>query len=101
MVPLAKRILETPVSATVHMADMAAKLRREGVDVLDFSAGRAAEHSPDYVNLAAAEAVTAGDTYRLIDMGGTTINCMGDLVGTVIVFRSEAMRRNHKNVGIE
>lgn len=34
-------------------------------------------------------AVIMGGIYRLIDMGGTTINCMGDLVGTVIVTHSE------------
>ncbi len=69
MLTLAKRILETPASATVLMADMAAKLRREGIDVIDFSAGRAAEHSPDYVNIAAAEAVVAGDTHQTMAQG--------------------------------
>jgi Na+/H+-dicarboxylate symporter len=34
-------------------------------------------------------AVIVGGIYRLIDMGGTTINCMGDMVGTVIVAHSE------------
>jgi Na+/H+-dicarboxylate symporter len=34
-------------------------------------------------------AVIVAGIYRLIDMGGTTINCMGDLVGTVIVTHSE------------
>ena len=32
MRPLAKRVLETPPSATVLIADMAAKMRREGID---------------------------------------------------------------------
>ena len=69
MPTLAKRILETPASAPIMMADMAAKLRREGIDVFDFSAGRAAEHSPHYVNLAAAEAVVAGDTHQTMAQG--------------------------------
>lgn len=69
MPKLAKRLLETPVSATVQMADMASKLRSEGIDVFDFSAGRAAEHSPDYVNLAAAEAVATGDTHQTMAQG--------------------------------
>ena len=37
-------------------------------------------------------AIIVGGIYRLIDMGGTTINCMGDMVGTVIVSRSERAR---------
>ncbi len=34
-------------------------------------------------------AAIVGGIYRLIDMGSTTINCMGDMVGTVLVSRSE------------
>jgi len=34
-------------------------------------------------------AVIVGGIYRLIDMGGTTINCMGDMVGTIIVTHLE------------
>ena len=34
-------------------------------------------------------AAIVGGIYRLIDMGSTTINCMGDMVGTVIVAKSE------------
>ncbi len=34
-------------------------------------------------------AVIVGGIYRLIDMGSTTINCMGDMVGTAIVAHSE------------
>lgn len=34
-------------------------------------------------------AVIVGGIYRLIDMGSTTINVMGDVVGTAIVARSE------------
>jgi Na+/H+-dicarboxylate symporter len=37
-------------------------------------------------------AIVAG-IYRLIDMGNTTINCMGDMVGTTIVAHSESRRQ--------
>lgn len=69
MRPLAKRVLETPPSATVLIADMAAKMRREGIDIIDFSAGRAAEHSPDYVNQEAARALLEGDTHQTMAQG--------------------------------
>jgi Na+/H+-dicarboxylate symporter len=34
-------------------------------------------------------AAIVGGIYQLIDMGSTTINCMGDMVGTTIVAHSE------------
>jgi len=34
-------------------------------------------------------AAIVGGIYRLIDVGNTTVNCMGDMVGTVLVARSE------------
>jgi Na+/H+-dicarboxylate symporter len=37
-------------------------------------------------------AVIVGGIYRLIDMGITTSNIMGDMVGTVIVSYSEEKR---------
>jgi len=40
-------------------------------------------------NLPLEIAVIVGGIYRLIDMGGTTINCMGDMVGTIIVSHFE------------
>jgi Na+/H+-dicarboxylate symporter len=40
-------------------------------------------------NLPLEIAAIVGGIYRLIDMGSTTINCMGDMVGTVIVAHSE------------
>ncbi len=45
-------------------------------------------------NLPPEIAVIVGGIYRLIDMGITTTNCMGDLVGTVIIARSEERTRN-------
>jgi Na+/H+-dicarboxylate symporter len=40
-------------------------------------------------NLPLEIAAIVGGIYRLIDMGSTTINCMGDMVGTSIVAESE------------
>ncbi len=62
--PLAHRIYETPPSATVRIADLASELRRSGTRILDFSAGRAAEPSPDYINQAASAAMLSGDTHQ-------------------------------------
>ena len=41
-------------------------------------------------NLPIEIAAIVGGIYRLIDMGNTTVNCMGDMVGTVIVANSES-----------
>ncbi len=43
-------------------------------------------------NLPVEIAAIVGGIYRLIDMGSTTINCMGDMVGTVIVADYENRR---------
>jgi Na+/H+-dicarboxylate symporter len=43
-------------------------------------------------NLPLEIAAIVGGIYRLIDMGSTTINCMGDMVGTTIVAQSEQRR---------
>jgi len=43
-------------------------------------------------NLPLETAAIVGGIYRLIDMGSTTINVMGDMVGTAIVARSEGRR---------
>lgn len=69
MHPLATRVLETPSSATVLIADMVAEMRRQGIDIIDFSAGRAAEHSPDYINQEAARALLEGDTHQTMAKG--------------------------------
>jgi len=66
---IAQRILDAPASATVMIADMAARMKREGIDVLDFSAGRAAEHSPQYINEAASKSLLAGDTHQTMAQG--------------------------------
>jgi len=66
---LSKRVLENPPSATVLIADIAAGMRRQGIDIIDFSAGRAAEHSPYYVNQEAAQALLSGDTHQTMAQG--------------------------------
>jgi Na+/H+-dicarboxylate symporter len=43
-------------------------------------------------NLPLEIAVIVGGIYRLLDMGNTTLNCMGDMVGTTIVTDLEERR---------
>ena len=43
-------------------------------------------------SLSGASAAIVAGIYRLIDMGSTTINVMGDMVGTAIVSHSERHR---------
>jgi Na+/H+-dicarboxylate symporter len=45
-------------------------------------------------NLPLEVAAIVGGIYRLVDMGNTTINVMGDMVGTSIVAHSENRRRS-------
>ena len=53
-----------PESATVAIADLASGLRRDGVAVVDFSAGRAAEATAQPICEAAQEALSGGDTHQ-------------------------------------
>lgn len=50
-------------SATVRMADLASKLKYEGVDVLDFSAGDPDFDSPEHVTQEAIESLQRGETH--------------------------------------
>jgi Na+/H+-dicarboxylate symporter len=43
-------------------------------------------------NLPIEVAAIVGGIYRLVDMGNTTINVMGDLVGTALIAHSESKR---------
>jgi len=61
---LSRRIQESPDSATVRIADRASELRRAGAPVLDFSAGRAAEHTPQYICDAASQAMERNATHQ-------------------------------------
>jgi aspartate/methionine/tyrosine aminotransferase len=55
----------------VAIADAVATMRRGGAAVIDMSAGRAAEHTPDYVCRAAADALLAGNTHQTMSRGAT------------------------------
>ena len=46
-------------------------------------------------------AAIVGGIYRLLDMGNTTINCMGDMVGTVIVAHSERFTTHHSTLNTQ
>jgi Na+/H+-dicarboxylate symporter len=46
-------------------------------------------------NLPIEIAAIVGGIYRLIDMGSTTVNCMGDLVGTTIIAHTEKKHTVH------
>jgi len=61
---LSERVARTPSSATVRIADLASEMRRKGIQILDFSAGRAVEGSPQYINEAASQSLLTGDTHQ-------------------------------------
>ena len=61
---IARRVADAPTSATVLIADIATDMRRRGIDVIDFSAGRAAEHTPQYIRQEAIRALESGDTHQ-------------------------------------
>ena len=61
---LSTRIRDAVPSATVRIADVASEMRRRGVSIVDFSAGRAAEHTPPYVVDTAVSALRSGDTHQ-------------------------------------
>lgn len=64
-----KRIVETPPSATVLLADRVFDMQRQGIEIIDFSAGRAVEHTPSYICHAAANALMKGDTHQTMAQG--------------------------------
>lgn len=66
---ISRRVLEVPQSATVRLADHATTLRRRGFDVVDLSAGRAAESTPAYLSRVAADALLSGDTHQTMARG--------------------------------
>ena len=51
-------------------------------------------------NLPLEVAAIVGGIYRLVDMGNTTINVMGDMVGTAIVSHSERARLAPEGPGL-
>ncbi len=65
----AARSRAIPPSATVAIADAVSGMRQRGIDYIDFSAGRAAEPTPDYIVRAAVDAMTAGETHQTMARG--------------------------------
>ena len=66
---LASRISATTASAPVRLADLASQRRAAGQTVYDFSAGRADEATPAYINAAAIEAMNQGHTHQTMAQG--------------------------------
>jgi len=64
MPAIAKHVADLPDSATVRIADLAAAMRARGEEVLDLSAGRAAEHTPAAYVETAVSSMRAGDTHQ-------------------------------------
>jgi aspartate aminotransferase len=69
MPEVSTRIASAPESATVRIADLAARLRRDGVDVVDLSAGRAAEGTPGAFVDTAVQAMRSGQTHQTMARG--------------------------------
>ena len=69
MTLLAERLSQIPESATVSIADKVASLRRQGISVIDMSAGRAVEHTPEYICEAAVAALRSGQTHQTMSAG--------------------------------
>ena len=61
---ISRRIMRMPASSTVRIADIASQMRRDGEDVIDLSAGRAAEHTASTICDAAVDAMRAGHTHQ-------------------------------------
>ena len=68
---LSEKALESELSSTVGIADEMARLREANEKVYDFSAGRSAEHTPNYVMQAAIAAMLAGATHQTMARGTT------------------------------
>ena len=66
---IASRINATAASAPVRLADLASQRRAAGQTVYDFSAGRADEATPAYINAAAIEAMNHGHTHQTMAQG--------------------------------
>lgn len=60
----AHRIGGIPESSTVRIADIASMLKRRGENVVDFSAGRAAESTHAFIYEAAVQAMESGHTHQ-------------------------------------
>ena len=70
---LASRVTNLAESATLAVAAKAARMRAEGVDVINFSVGEPDFDTPDYVKEAGLEAIRAGDTKYAKPASGTPV----------------------------
>ncbi len=68
---LSERVYQSKLSSTVGIADEVARLREKGHQVVDFSAGRAAEDTPSYIVEAAIQAMNTGHTHQTMAKGTT------------------------------
>src|SRR6267142_923704 len=59
---LARRALAVGESVTLAVAERAAKLRAQGVDILSFAAGEPDFDTPDFIKKAAIEGLAKGHT---------------------------------------
>ena len=66
---LGNKVDQITRSATVGIADKVTRLRQQGNEIIDFSAGRAFEPTPGYVRQAAADALMAGVTHQTMARG--------------------------------
>jgi aspartate/methionine/tyrosine aminotransferase len=64
-----RRALRIPSSPTVGIADAVSERKRAGLEIVDFSAGRASEPTPAYIVEAAIEAMRRGDTHQTMARG--------------------------------
>jgi len=60
---IASRVQRIPESATMKIADMAAKLRSEGRDIIGFSLGEPDFETPENIRKAAKTALDRGETH--------------------------------------
>ena len=66
---LSLRIMDTPESSTVQLADTATAMKAAGHTVIDFSAGRAAEATDGEICAMATQAMKEGDTHQTMARG--------------------------------
>ena len=71
MKPLLLSVRHPPIdsSPTIRIADLVSEKKASGLDVVDFSAGRATEHTPAYIVEAATSALNSGDTHQTMARG--------------------------------
>jgi aspartate/methionine/tyrosine aminotransferase len=66
---ISRQVSKIPTSATVGIADRVTQLRQKGADIVDLSAGRAFEKTPDYIIQAALKALAQGHTHQTMAAG--------------------------------